>query len=120
MIELRPSLRVSSQLRATCEPLHFVTLRVPPPVHPGTMPRRADGRREEETHIEKQRGQQRWFGRSLVANGTGAAVGAVAAADTAGGDGGGAAAGAAGGVVGSRADGAADGAAAGTEEAEEG
>ena len=37
----------------------FLTLRVSPPAHPGTMPRRADGRREEETHIVKQRGQQR-------------------------------------------------------------
>ena len=37
----------------------FLTLRVSPPAHPGTMPRRADGRREEETHIVKQRGQHR-------------------------------------------------------------
>ena len=38
--------------------LQFLTLRVSPPAHPETMPRRAGGRREEETHIVKQRGQQ--------------------------------------------------------------
>ena len=36
----------------------FLTLRVSPPAHPKTIARKADGRREEETHIVKQRVQQ--------------------------------------------------------------
>ena len=43
----------------------LLMLRVSPPAHPGTMPKRADGREGEETDIVKQRGQQRWIGRSM-------------------------------------------------------